>query len=187
MDHASPRVFGRLRQILNPDYFLCDPLLCFFVTEENAVPVSDLLQDSHLLRWGVSEREVAAACAQLNYEVLREQFDQSHVRLPFRVLLNQLVLTVHDLPVSEPELRKFLMRLHGPDGMSLEPGRSPGEFIVHFTSPRELFALWRALGAISFNGEILSTRMNSEAQFGARMIGQKKGRGGRRSMFGNPE
>jgi hypothetical protein len=151
-----------LEQILAPDHLLSDPFLCssLLPLSDNGLPLSALLADSAFLRWVVDEEALLAACRQLKYEVI-ESLEEPHVLLPYTVTLNELALTLHE-PVNATELMEFLHFLHGPVGLVVVPSPNRvGEFILRFESPSMLLALWRALAAIPFNGEIAEARLCS--------------------------
>jgi hypothetical protein len=82
-----------------------------------------------------------------------------HVMLPFAVAPNVLVLTLRDPDTDENELSEFLRLLNGPTELTISPGTRAGDFIAQFETPLMLLALWRALGAIPFNGEIIEARL----------------------------
>jgi hypothetical protein len=139
-----------VEQILAPDNLLSSPTLVSFVTPANTLPVSALLTDSALLRFRATANEVSIACANLKYDVVR-----GHVRLPFRVFKNSLILKT---AAGREDLARYLAALNGSDAFDL---RSIGDDWLVRSDQLLIFAMWRAFKYVPLNGELVDAKMSS--------------------------
>jgi hypothetical protein len=141
---------SRVEFLVGRDNVVNSPTLCSLVTSEGALPLSALLMDPSFVRQRVSIAEIATACVNLNLKLV----GPSHVRLPYHPIKHVLRVSTR---ASNCDTKKFLTLL---SGSPVKVQARPEYFLISTDIP-SIFALWRALQFVPFQGEFMRVCMHS--------------------------
>ena len=152
----SSQILALIEALVSPDHLLKSPRLSCLLAKYGAIPLEAIVSHSSFVRLRPSTDEVQQACATSNrYSVYSPPNNLSAQFLIPGYVVNPEVLLIRGArKLGTIEMfGEYITRMLGTDEFTVYAVGDGSDFAVMVPAIDSLFALWRAMAYVPFNGE----------------------------------